>query len=305
MGKPNHVVGADRDEMDDIKEIAILSGKGGTGKTSLTASFGDILGRVVLADCDVDAPDLHILLKPHVIERHSFQAGKLATIDDKRCSLCNLCVEECRFEAISISDRDGVPVIDPFLCEGCGVCKLVCPSEAISMEEKEAGEWMISETRTGPMVHATLLPGAENSGKLVSIVKENAKRIAQEKGIKWILVDGPPGIGCPVISSMAGIWRTIVVTEPTLSGKHDMIRILKLAKHFNVSGFVVVNKWDLNPEISLEIQKVARDMGAHCVGNIPYSEVFVSAQLNGRSVVEIDPYIRESIKDIWNNVINN
>ena len=223
-----------------MKQIVILSGKGGTGKTTVAASFAALSKNAVFADCDVDASNLHLLLNPEIIETIDFKGLELATIDSEKCIRCELCVENCRFDAIKDFS------IDPVHCEGCGVCEFVCPNDAIIMVERVCGHAYISNTRFGPMSHARLDPGMENSGKLVSLVRRNAKRLAENGGQDLILVDGPPGIGCPAIASLAEIDYGLLVIEPTLSGIHDLKRALLLLEHFSVEPLVCINKYDLN-----------------------------------------------------------
>ena len=256
-----------------MKELVVISGKGGTGKTSLTASFAVLAEKSVVADCDVDAADLHLLLAPEVRERHEFRAGHEAVIREKDCIACGMCEYYCKFDAISI--RRSTPenphsgyVVDPVACEGCKVCVQMCPVSAIDFPETVCGEWMESDSRTGPMVHARLGIAAENSGKLVTLVRKEAKRIAEEQGRQYVLVDGSPGIGCPVIASLTGADAVLVVTEPTVSGEHDLMRVLQLAKHFQVPASIVVNKWDLNQEMTEKIENAAREAGATPVGRV-------------------------------------
>ncbi len=306
------------------REIAVVSGKGGTGKTSLTAAFAARAGRVVLADCDVDAPDLHLLLAPGIRRREPFLCGHQAVIRQEDCIGCGACLARCRYEAVlrltgeaarrryaaehgSCEDCDfcrrACPVrtadlveamreasgvteeerffIDPAACEGCGVCVDACPVGAIDFPERRAGEWFVSDTARGPMVHAKLEPGGENSGKLVARVREAARTVAAEQGIGRVLVDGPPGIGCPVIASVTGASGVLVVAEPTVSGAHDTDRILGLVSHFGVPAAVCVNKWDIHPEMAAAIERAAERAGAAVAGRIRYDRAFTAAQLAG------------------------
>ncbi len=282
-----------------MRELIVISGKGGTGKTSLTASLAQFGKKLVLADCDVDAADLHLLLKPRVQETFPFISGHQAVIDPERCDHCGLCRSVCRFGAIDI--REGEFLVDPVSCEGCKVCVEVCPAKAIDFPEADCGSWFQSKTKVGPMIHARLKPGAENSGKLVSQVRKTAREKAQETGAEWILVDGPPGIGCPVISSITGSSAVLIVTEPTLSGRHDLERVLKLAGHFGLEAFVVINKWDINEEVSKSIEEIAPRYGAGLAGKIPYSAAFSEALIQGQTMVEYLPKgeITQFIKEIW------
>jgi MinD superfamily P-loop ATPase len=285
-----------------MKELVMISGKGGTGKTSLTASFAVLAERPVIADCDVDAADLHLVLSPIIKERHEFKSGHEAIIRQGDCSACGSCLRKCRYEAVRVDgDTAGQEIysIDPIACEGCGVCVRFCPEEAIDFPERLCGEWMISETRSGPMVHARLGVAAENSGKLVSIVRQEARRIAEEEGHSLIVVDGPPGIGCPVIASLTGSSSVLVVTEPTVSGEHDLERVLSLAKHFAIPASVCVNKWDLNEEATERIEDRARSAGAQVLGRVRYDKSVTLAQMKEKTVVEIDAPSGGDIRRIW------
>jgi MinD superfamily P-loop ATPase len=288
-----------------MKEIVVISGKGGTGKTSVTASLAVLAGNAVLADCDVDAADLHLVLQPEVRERHLFKSGHEAVIDAERCAGCGMCALLCRFGAVrrSVSGGAGQYVIDPVACEGCGVCVAFCPEKAIRFPERVCGEWMISETRCGPMVHARLGVAAENSGKLVSTVKREARRTAQESGRELVIVDGPPGIGCPVIASLSGAELVLVVTEPTVSGEHDLERVLKLAAHFEIPAVVCVNKWDVNGAMTQKIEALAAAMGADTAGRIRYDRGVTDAQVRGRAVVEIETPSAQDIRSLWRSLI--
>lgn len=285
-----------------MKEIVIISGKGGTGKTSVTASFAVLAARPVIADCDVDAADLHLVLAPRVLERHEFRSGHEAVIRREDCIGCGNCVDYCRFDAVKVNGTGGEDAefsIDPAACEGCGVCVRFCPVQAIDFPERLCGEWMVSETRCGPMVHARLGVAAENSGKLVSTVRREARRIAEEERRSLILVDGPPGIGCPVIASLTGATDVLAVTEPTVAGEHDLERVLSLARHFEIPAAVCVNKWDLNPEMTEKIEEQARRAGARVVGRIRYDRAVTLAQMRERAVVEIEAPCAEDIRNIW------
>lgn len=285
-----------------MKELVVISGKGGTGKTSITASFAVLAERPVVADCDVDAADLHLLLDPRVKERHDFWSGHEAVIRQEDCTACGRCYEDCRYDAIRLVDDVAggkAYVIDPPSCEGCGVCVHFCPVQAIDFPERLCGEWMISETRCGPMVHARLGIAAENSGKLVSTVRKEARRLAEEGDHPLILVDGPPGIGCPVIASLTGSSAVLVVTEPTVSGEHDLERVLSLTKHFDIPASVSVNKWDLNPEMTERIEEKALNFGARVVGRVRYDRSVTLAQIQQKTVVETDAGSGDDIRRIW------
>jgi len=281
-----------------MKELVVISGKGGTGKTSVTGSFAALAKNAVLADCDVDAADLHLLLNPDVKETHEFYSGFQASIRPDDCTGCGTCMELCRFDAVS---ADGPAFrIDPFACEGCGVCVEFCPKKAIDFPECLCGKWFKSETRHGQMVHARLEIAAENSGKLVSTVREQAKKVAEDAGADWLIIDGPPGTGCPVIASITGVDAVLVVTEPTLSGEHDLLRVLQLARHFEIPAFISVNKWDINSEMTARIEDAAGKAGATVLERIPYDASITKAQIQGKSIVEFnDGAAATSIRTLW------
>ncbi len=289
-----------------MKELVVISGKGGTGKTSITASFAVLADRPVIADCDVDAADLHLVLSPQIMAHHEFRAGHEAVIRQDDCSGCGECLSHCRFKAVRVSGKPGQRtqfVIDPVSCEGCGVCVRFCPEHAIYFPERLCGEWMISETRCGLMVHARLGSVAENSGKLVSTVRREAKRIAKESNRPLIITDGPPGIGCPVIASITGASLVLAVTEPTISGEHDLKRVLSLARHFSIPALVCVNKWDINPEMTDRVEKAAAAAGAELAERIPYDRAVTAAQMNKKSVVEFgNGAAANKIKEVWEKV---
>lgn len=284
-----------------MKELVVISGKGGTGKTSLTASFAALADRPVIADCDVDAADLHLILSPKIRERHEFISGREAVIRQQNCKGCGNCMRLCRFDAVRKTAENEFE-IDSIACEGCGVCVKFCPVQAIDFKERLCGEWMISETRCGPMVHAQLDIAAENSGKLVSAVRCEALYILEKENRSLILTDGPPGIGCAVIASITGASTVLVVTEPTVSGEHDLERVLSLTKHFSIPAMVCVNKWDLNPEMTERIEAKAQQSGAKIVGRIRYDSSVTSAQIQKKAVVEIDAPCAEDIRNIWKNI---
>jgi MinD superfamily P-loop ATPase len=280
-----------------MKEVVILSGKGGTGKTSIVGSFAAIAENKVMTDCDVDAADLHLLLSPTTGEENEFRSGQVAVIDDDRCVQCGLCQDECRFDAISDFRVNSVA------CEGCSFCSHICPVEAIKMQECLAGRWFISETKYGPLVHARLGIAQENSGKLVALVRHQAKEIAGENGLDFIISDGPPGIGCPVISSLSGVDLALIVTEPTLSGIHDMERVLGVCKHFGVPALVCINKYDINDENTIAINDYCRENGVEVAAMIPFDNSVTEAMVRGVSVVEYaDNRVAGEIRNLWQQI---
>jgi MinD superfamily P-loop ATPase len=273
------------------KELAVISGKGGTGKTSIVASFAALANQVALADCDVDAADLHLILEPKIQKREQFSGGSRAQILTDRCTGCGTCEQLCRFDAVTLvesgnGDARVTSFVDPIACEGCGVCAWFCPEDAIQLQPAVNGEWFVSETRCGPMVHAKLGVAEENSGKLVSLVRQEAKEMAERRKLDIVLIDGSPGIGCPVIASITGADLVLVVAEPTLSGMHDLSRAAELTKHFRVPALVCVNKWDLNEAITVDIEEEASDRGLKVAGRVRYDHTVTRAQIWKRSVVE-------------------
>ena len=282
-----------------MKQVLVISGKGGTGKTVITGAFAALAENKVMADCDVDAADLHLLLKPKVKERHLFKGGKTAKIDRKFCNLCGNCIAMCRFDAISEDFT-----IDPVSCEGCAFCSFICPKGAIKMVDNETGEWFISDTRFGPMVHAKLGIAEENSGKLVALVRQKAKELAERQSCDWVIIDGAPGIGCPVIASLSGIDCALVVTEPTLSGLHDADRVINVAMHFGVPVKLVVNKYDLNIDMTGKIEEYCKDKGISLIGKIPFDKSVVEAMVEGKTVMEYKKgTAKKAIHEIWKNLL--
>ena len=263
-----------------MKELVVLSGKGGTGKTSIVGSFAAISREKVLADCDVDAADLHLLLTPRTKEEREFWSGQIAAIDLDKCTECGLCQDLCRSGAIS-----GF-TIDPTSCEGCGFCYHVCPADAITMSDCLAGHWFVSNTAYGPLVHAKLRIAQENSGKLVAVVRKQARELAQKQESRYIITDGPPGIGCPVISSLSGANLALLVTEPTLSGIHDLERVLGVCQHFGIPAMVCINKYDINEENTQKIERYCADQGVNDISKIRYDNVFSEALVHNKPVVE-------------------
>ena len=282
-----------------MKELIVISGKGGTGKTSLIAAFASLAQNKVLCDADVDAADLHLIMDPHVSRRADFKSGHLAVIDRSKCSECGQCLELCKFGAISDDFK-----VNPVDCEGCGVCVYFCPEKAIDFPENTCGQWFISDTRFGPLVHARLGIAEENSGKLVTLVRQESKKLAEQKDLDLILTDGPPGVGCPVIASIGGASAVLVVAEPSLSGIHDMQRVVQLAKHFKVPALVCVNKFDLNLDLTRNIENFARDEGLPYLGRIPFDPIFTKAMVQGQTIFEYnsDSSGGQAVKKIWNNL---
>ena len=277
-----------------MKEVVILSGKGGTGKTSIVGSFAALSRSKVLADCDVDAADLHLLLKPVVRQNHEFWSGQIAVIDEEKCTQCGLCQDLCRFDAI-----DNFKVI-PASCEGCGFCYHICPVDAITMQDRLSGQWFVSDTKCGPLVHARLGIAQENSGKLVALVRQEAKRIAEKQGLDYVISDGPPGIGCPVISSLSGVNLALLVTEPTLSGIHDLERVLGVCQHFGITALVCVNKYDLNEDNTCQIENYCFNQGVGVAGKIAFDNVVTEALVCGLPVVEYSQgKVAREIEKVW------
>jgi MinD superfamily P-loop ATPase len=279
-----------------MKQLAVLSGKGGTGKTTIVAALAVLADQAIVVDCDVDAPDLHLLLEPTVIRTQEFKGSKLAVIDETKCLKCGLCLEGCRFDAI----KEDIE-IDPFACEGCGVCTVICPQGAITLTERIAGHAFISKTKYGSMAHALLSPGQANSGKLVTLTRLLARILAEAEKSPLVLIDGPPGIGCPVIASVTGVDAGLIVTEPTMSGIHDLKRALELLKHFSVPAFVCINKYDINEENTKKIMDFCRFYGLEFIGKIPFDPVVTEAMLKGKPVAEFAPEsdVTKEINKIW------
>ena len=277
-----------------MREVVVLSGKGGTGKTSIVASFAALAEGKVLVDCDVDAADLYLLLQPQAGEESEFWSGQVAVIDREKCTQCGLCQELCRLEAI----RDYS--VDRISCEGCGLCYRVCPANAISMEPCMVGRWFISSTRYGSLVHARLGIAEENSGKLVALVRHNAALLAEKQSLDCIISDGPPGIGCPVISSLSGASLALLVTEPTLSGMHDLERVVAVCRHFGIPVLVCINKYDINEENSRQIENYCHNEGIEVATKIPFDNVVTEALAQGVPVVEYsNNRVGQQIRELW------
>jgi MinD superfamily P-loop ATPase len=282
-----------------VKQLTILSGKGGTGKTTLTASFAALAKNVVIADCDVDAPDLHLLLHPEVIETQKFSGSKIANIDREKCLECSICRQKCRFGAITETLQ-----INPIACEGCGVCTIVCPAGAMSLSERNSGYAYISKTKYGFMSHALLNPSEGNSGKLVTLVRQNANILAKRENSDFLIIDGPPGIGCPVIASVTGVDAGLVVTEPTISGIHDLKRALQLIEHFDVMPFVCINMYDINIKNTEKITSFCREHSVEVIGRIPFDAAVTEAMVRGKTIVEYMPEgaAAKEIKNVWEKI---
>ena len=281
-----------------MKQLTVISGKGGTGKTSITAAFASIARNAVFADCDVDAADLHLILKPDIKETMNFHGLKIASINKEVCTKCKKCYDNCKFNAI---DED-INIINES-CEGCGVCKYICPVDAIKMTDRDSGFSYISDTRFGPMAHAMLKTAEEASGKLVTVVRNNAKALAEKKKKDLIVIDGPPGIGCPVISSISGVDLVLIVTEPTLSAIHDLERILDVAIHFGIPAVVCINKCDINKENTEKIERYCKKNNVQIVGKLPYTNVVTDAMVNEKTIMEFtDGNIADRIGEMWNKI---
>jgi MinD superfamily P-loop ATPase len=291
-----------------MKELVVISGKGGTGKTSITAAFASLAQNAVLADCDVDAADLHLVLEPHIKQRSDFSGGKRASILTDKCNSCGTCATMCRFDAIHFDgpgndNGEKTYIIDPISCEGCKVCVEFCPVGAIAFEEVINGQWFLSDTRFGPMVHAKLGIAEENSGKLVTLIRQKAQEIADQQKRDLVVVDGSPGIGCPVIASITGADLVLVVTEPTLSGIHDLKRVVQLTANFGIETLVCINKADINPEMTDRIREDVGKQGLKVAGAIPYHEAFTKAQVMKATLIEYTGgEIAERVKILWREV---
>jgi len=280
-----------------MREIVVISGKGGTGKTTVSAAFAHLARNKVICDLDVDAPDLHILLAPRVEAAQAFVSGHRAVIRQENCVRCGSCAGLCKFDAVSFSNNRYE--VDPLRCEGCGVCAHLCPSRAVELTEEHCGDWYRSQTRFGPMVHALLFPGQENSGKLVSLLKAEARALAREQGLDTILCDGSPGVGCPVIASLSGASLAVGVVEPTPSGRHDFLRIADLCRHFRVPLAVIINKADLNDREAGAIAGQCAERGEILLGTLPFDPVVTQAMVRRQALTEFDNVVGNKLKDMW------
>lgn len=288
-----------------MKEIVVISGKGGTGKTSLTAAFAYLAGEdVILADCDVDAADMHLLMKPELVRSENFHSGEIAHIIQEDCILCGKCQEVCRFGAINFVKNQYI--VDRLSCEGCGYCARICPTKTIINERPKVGECYVSSIRTGSqMVHAKLNIGADNSGKLVAKVKSEAKKLAENLNKNLILIDGSPGIGCPVVSSLSGASLVVLVTEPSISGIHDLKRVYQLVKNFKIPAGCIINKADINTDKSKEIKIFLKENSIKLIAELPYNEDFTKAMTLGKTILEIEnKQLSELISKSWKSIIN-
>jgi MinD superfamily P-loop ATPase len=286
-----------------MTEITVISGKGGTGKTSLAAALATAGSDMVLCDGDVDAADLHLVLQPEIRESRIYESSWQASIDPEQCTNCGICSEYCRFDAIRIRE-DGVHHIDPYRCEGCRLCERICPSGAISSMRRKNNAWFVSDTRAGTMVHARMGPGEENSGKLVTLVRNKARELAGCQHSGYVLTDGPPGTGCPAIAALTGADRALLVMEPSLTSLHDADRVIELARKLSIPVFAVINKHDIHPETAGKIEKYLENQSVPLIGKIPFSTQVIDAMVAGQTMVEYDPgsEIAASIRRIWEEI---
>lgn len=285
-----------------MKEVTILSGKGGTGKTSITAALSSMATNAVFCDNDVDAADLHLVLQPEIRERHVFEGAWVASIDEDKCDGCGICQSNCRFNAIHL--LHGQYEINPYQCEGCRLCERTCPTGAISSTRSRNNEWYISDTRLGPMVHAHMGPGEENSGKLVTLIRNKARELAREKQARYILNDGPPGIGCSAIASVSGTDQVLLVIEPTQSGLHDLQRLVELVNSFRVPMVALINKYDLNRAVTKQVEAFLENNQIPLLARIPFDDMVVKAMIDGKSVAEFAPdsTIAKQLREVWEQI---
>ncbi len=283
-----------------MKEITVISGKGGTGKTSITAAIASVADHAIFCDNDVDASDLHLILTPEIKERNLYAGAWQVNIDVGKCRSCNICLENCGFQAISVVDSR--TEINPYLCEGCRLCERLCPEKAIQSVQSMQSEWYVSDTRFGPLIHARMGVGEENSGKLVSQIRKKAQEIARLNGADYIINDGPPGIGCAVISSLSGVSEVLLVAEPSMSGLHDLKRLVKLIRSFGIKMVGLINKFDIDLKLSEEVESFMERSSIPVVGKIPYNNGMVSSLVQKKTIVEHDPEseISQVILNVWN-----
>jgi MinD superfamily P-loop ATPase len=286
-------------EITSLKELVVISGKGGTGKTSIMAALASLAEKKVLCDADVDAADLHLIAAPKVLMQTDFQAGHTAQINKSKCTGCGLCMDLCRWQAINENFK-----VDPIGCEGCGVCVHFCPEKAIDFPENTCGKWFVSDTRLGPMVHARLGVAEENSGKLVTLVRQEAAKLGKQRNLGLILTDGPPGVGCPVIASIGGASAILIISEPTIAGRHDMERVVQLAEHFKVPAMMCINKYDLNLDMTRELEIFAEQKKISCLGKIAFDQEFTKAMIQAQTIFEYNENsgVASALKKIWKNV---
>ncbi len=286
-----------------MKEFTVISGKGGTGKTSLTAALATAGSDMILCDCDVDAADLHLILTPDIRETHVYEGAWCAKIDPEKCTDCGLCSEYCRFDAISVNEENKRE-IDPFKCEGCRLCERICPSQAITSTRSTNSSWFVSETRNGPMVHAHMGPGEENSGKLVTEVRKKARELAKERELQYILTDGPPGTGCATISSVSGSDAVLVIIEPSITSLHDAERVIELVHQFKIPVFALINKSTINLQMADKIAQFLEEASVPLLGQIPFDKSIVEALIKGQTINEYQPEskISETISSVWSHL---
>lgn len=289
-----------------MTEITILSGKGGAGKTSVAAAIASLAKSSVFCDNDVDAADLHLIFHPEIKEEYDFSSGSKAVIDPEICTACGLCMEHCRFNAIH-PNEDGIPEVNPFQCQGCRLCERICPEQAITSVQYNNNKWFVSETRFGPLVHARMGAGEENSGRLVTEIRKKAMEIAIETAADFVINDGPPGIGCPVIASVTGTGKVLLVIEPSLSGLHDAKRLMELVHSFSIPVFAVINKFDINPEVTAQTEQFLLENSIPLIGKIPFDTRLVDSMVAGKSIVEFIPNseLTQVIADIWKHIQKN
>jgi len=288
-----------------MKELTVLSGKGGTGKTSVTAALASLASNIVICDNDVDAANLHLLAQPKVLEEHVFLGGWLATINEDVCVGCGLCSDNCNFDAIHLSDG-GKYYVNPYQCEGCRLCERLCPVGAITSNQSDNNQWFVSDSRFGKMVHAHMGPGEENSGKLVTKIRKRASEEGKNINASWVINDGPPGVGCATIASLTGVDAVLLVVEPSKSGWHDAERLIRLANKFEIPIWAIINKYDINPEVSSEFENFFKELDIKVIGRLPFDETMVLSMVEGKSIVEYSPdsEISKQLLGAWD-ILNN